>query len=130
MQNHFVLITLWVTGFLFVLNVILAIVFRAQSKLEILSYCVACVIEVIIFAFDFSYQTGAIALVPFHLPPGLPFNGPQIGAALAIGLGLFPAAYWHRTNFSDLSKRMAEDARTMKESEAGVRIRKPGEWIN
>ena len=130
MQIDFVLLALWVAGFLFVLNIILAIVFRKQSKREVLSYYVACVLELLICVFALLYQLGIISRVPFHFPSGIPFNSIQVGVALAFGLGLFPAAYWHRTNLSDLPKRIAEDANTMKGQQAGVRIRKPGEWIN
>jgi preprotein translocase subunit SecY len=130
MQINFVLLTLWVAGFLFVLNIVLAIVFRKQSKRELLSYAAACVLELMIFVFALFYQLGVLSRIPFHFPPGLPFNSIQVGAALAFGLGLFPAAFWHRTNISDLPRRIAEDASTMKGQQAGVRIRKPGEWIN
>jgi hypothetical protein len=130
MQIHFELLTLWITGFLFVLNIVLAIVFRKNSKRELLSYCAACVLELMLFGFALLYQLGTLSQIPYHLPPGLPFNSIQVGAALAFGLGLFPAAFWHRTNISDLPKRIAEDANTMKGQQAGVRIRKPGEWIN
>jgi hypothetical protein len=132
MQIHFLLLTVWIAGFLFVLNIALAIIFRARPKWEIISYYTVCAVELAIFVFALLYQFSVITQVPYHLPPGLPVNGTQLGAALAIGIGLFPAAYWHRTNISDLPKRIAEDANTMKGREAGVRIRKsgPGEWMN
>jgi hypothetical protein len=132
MQIPFVLLTVWVTGFLFVLNIVLAIIFRARPKWEIISYYAIGVVELAIFVFALLMQLNVIGVIPYHLPPGLPFNATQLGTALSIGLGLFPAAYWHRINLSDLPKRIAEDANTMKGSDAGVRIRKsgPGEWMN
>jgi hypothetical protein len=132
MQILFVLLTVWITGFLFVLNIVLAIVFRARPRWEVISYYAVCAIELAIFVFALLIRLNVIAQIPYHLPPGLPVNATQLGAALAIGLGLFPAAYWHRINLSDLPKRIAEDANTMKGRDPGVRIRKsgPGEWMN
>lgn len=132
MQIHFVLLTVWITGFLFVLNIALAIIFRARPKWEVISYYVVGVVELAIFIFALLILLNVITQFPYHLPPGLPVNATQLGAALSIGLGLFPAAYWHRINLSDLPKRIAEDANTMKGREAGVRVRKsgPGEWMN
>jgi len=51
---------------------------------------------------------------------------------IAIGLGLFPAAYWHRTSISQVRERMAKDAQVLKERDGGVHIRSnaPGEWMN
>jgi hypothetical protein len=62
----------------------------------------------------------------------LPVDRAQVGAALAIGIGLFPAAYWHRINISDLPRRISEDAKAMNKRTAGVRVRnsEPGEWMN
>src|SRR6266568_3764150 len=74
---------------------------------------------------------GIIATAPFHLVHGLPINQAEIGAALAIGIGLFPAAYWHRVNLSDLPSRIAQDGRTMKQQNAGRvhDISHHGEWM-
>ena len=132
MQIPFVLLTVWITGFLFVLNIVLAIIFRARPLWEIISYYVAGTLELVIFVFALLYHLSIITRIPIHLPPGLPVNGFQLSAALAVGIGLFPAAYWHRTNMSDLPRRIAEDANTMKGREAGVHVRKsePGEWMN
>lgn len=127
-----VVITLWITGFLCLLNIALAVIFRARKKKEVWSYYAACGVELVIFVLALLFYIGVIAVLPFHLPPGLPVNQGEIAAALAIGIGLFPAAYWHRVNLSDLPSRIAEDGRAMKEHEGGVHIRKgsPGEWMN
>lgn len=129
---NIVVMTLWITGFLCVLNVVLAIIFRRKLKREILSYYAACVVELAIFVLALLLHFRVLAEVPIPLPAGLPVDRAQIGAALAIGIGLFPAAFWHRTNISDLPKRISEDAKAMKEGNGGVRIRKdgPGEWMN
>jgi fatty acid desaturase len=125
-------ITLWVTGLLCLLNVALAIVFRKRKWREVVSYYTACIIELLVFVLALLFMIGVIKSAPFHLPPDLPFNQGEIAAALAIGIGLFPAAYWHRVNLSDLPERIAEDGRTMKEHRAGVSVHNslPGEWMN
>jgi hypothetical protein len=125
-------ITIWIALFLCSLNIVLAIVFRRRRGWELLSYGVACIVELAIFVFALLYHLSLITMVPYHLPPGLPFDLAQIGAALTIAIGLFPAAYWHRINVSDLPKRIAEDAKVIKERDAGVRVRSgtPGEWMN
>jgi hypothetical protein len=124
-------VTLWITGFLCLLNIALAIFYRKRKKQEVLSYCASCVIELAIFVVALLFYTGTLTSVPFHLPPGLPFNEAEITAALAIGIGLFPAAYWHRVNLSELPERIAEDGRAMKENQGGVSVHKaPGEWMN
>lgn len=127
-----VAITLWITGFLCILNISLAVFFRKRAGREVLSYCAACIIELAIFVCALLFFVGVLQRVPFHLPPGLPFNQGEIAAALAVGIGLFPAAYWHRVNLSDLPARIAEDGKAMKEHNAGVSVRKgkPGEWMN
>lgn len=123
-------LTLWITGFLCLLNIGLAIIFRKKRSREILSYCMACAFELAVFAFALILHLGLITKVPYHLPPGLPFNRAEIGAAIALGLGLLPAAYWHRSPISELPARIAEDAKVMKDRNGGVRIKAPGEWIN
>ena len=123
-------LTLWITGFLCLLNIGLAIVFRKKRSREILSYCIVGAFELAVFAFALILHLGLITKVPYHLPPGLPFNRAEIGAAIALGLGLFPAAYWHRSPISELPARIAEDAKVMKDRNGGVRIKTPGEWIN
>ena len=125
-------ITLWISLFLCLLNVALAIVFRKRRMWELASYAGACVIELAVFVFALLLHLNLITKVPYHLPPGLPFDRAQLGAALTIAIGLFPAAYWHRINVSDLPKRIADDAKVIKERDAGVRVRSdaPGEWMN
>ncbi len=125
-------ITLWISLFLFLLNIGLAIFFRKRRLREVVSYYVACVFELAIFVFALLLHLNLITKVPYNLPPGLPFDRAQIGAALTIGIGLFPAAYWHRINVSELPKRIADDAKVIKERDGGVRVRSnaPGEWMN
>ena len=125
-------ITLWISLFLCLLNIVLAIVFRKRHLWELVSYTLACIVELAIFVFALLLHLNVITNVPFHLPPGLAFDRAQIGAALTIAIGLFPAAYWHRINVSDLPKRIADDAKVIKERDAGVRVRSdaPGEWMN
>lgn len=127
-----VAITLWATGFLCLLNIGLALFFRKNTLREVLSYYAICMIEMAIFLFALFFHVGIIAHVPYHLPPGLPFDRAEIGATLAVGIGLFPAAYWHHTTFSDLSTRMAEDAKVIRERDGGVHVREngPGAWMN
>lgn len=125
-------LTLWISLFLCLLNIGLAIFFRKRRLREVVSYYVACVFELAIFVFALLLHLNLITKVPYNLPPGLPFDRAQIGAALTIGIGLFPAAYWHRINVSELPKRIADDAKVIKERDGGVRVRSntPGEWMN
>jgi hypothetical protein len=132
-QQLLIVLTLVLTGFLCLLNIGLAVFYRNRRFLEVASYYVACAIELVIFIFAFLLQLHVVTHVPFPLPPGLPVNRAMIGAALALGIGSFPAAYWHHISVSDLPKRLAEDAQSMKKhSDGGVRIRSnaPGEWMN
>lgn len=125
--------TLWITGFLCILNIGLAILYRKRQAKEGASYYAAIAFELIIFVFALLLHTGVVTHVPFPLPPNLPVNRAEIGAALAIGVGLFPATFWHRTSFSEVGARMAEDAKTMKDRDGGVKIARknaPGEWMN
>jgi hypothetical protein len=82
--------------------------------------------------FTLFLRLGILTHIPYHLPPHLPFNRAEIGAAIAIGIGLFPAAYWHRTSVSQVRERMAKDAHVLKERDGGVHVRSnaPGEWMN
>ena len=126
-------LTLWITGFLCILNIGLAIIYRQKQVKEVVSYYAVFAFELIIFVFALLLHIGVIAHVPFPLPPGLPFNRAEIGAALAIGIGLFPATFWHRTSLSEMGVRIAEDAKTMDDRDGGVKIGRksaPGEWMN
>lgn len=132
LTNALVTVTLFVTTFLFLLNITFAIAFRKRQTIEVLSFIAAGLAELIILAFVLVLRLGILTHVPFNLPPGLPVNSAEIGATLALAIGLFPAAYWHRMSMSQLRQRMADDARVIKNREGGVRIRSnaPGEWLN
>jgi len=125
-------VTFCITVFLCLLNFAFAYAFRKRSLKEVLSYWLVGLLELAIFSFALLLRLGIIHFVPFHLPPHLPFNRAEIGAAIAIGIGLFPAAYWHRTSASEIRAKMAQDAKIIKERDGGVRIRSnaPGEWMN
>jgi len=126
-------ITLWITGFLCLLNIALALFFHKRHKKEVISYYAVCVVEMAIFAFAVLFYFGVItrSQIPYPLPPKLPVNRAEIAAALAIGIGLFPAAYWHSINLSELPGRIAEDGKMLRNREGGIRInRGPGEWMN
>jgi len=107
--------------------------YRQKQAKEVLSYYAVFAFELLIFVFALLLHIGLITRVPFPLPPGLPFNRAEIGATLAIGIGLFPATFWHRTSFSEVGTRIAEDAKTMNDRDGGVKIGRksaPGEWMN
>jgi hypothetical protein len=125
-------ISLWITGFLCLLNVVLAIFYHARNKKEVISYYAACLLELAAFAFALLFCLGVITQpqIPYPLPPGLSVNRAEIAAALAIGIGLFPAALWHSINVSELPKRIAADGKTMNRRTAGVRVKRPEEWVN
>ena len=127
-----VTVMVFVAAFLFLFNFALALVFRKRGVAETLSYVAAGLIELTIFVFVLLLQIGVLTHVPLPLPPGLPVNRAEIGGTLALAIGLFPAAYWHRTTMSQLRQRMAEDAKVIKSREGGVRVRSnaPGEWLN
>jgi hypothetical protein len=130
--NFLLSLTLIITGLLCVLNIAFAVVFRKRSRAEFLSYIAASLIESGLFVFTLLLRLGILTHIPFHLPPHFPFNRAEIGTAIAIGIGLFPAAYWHRTSISQVRERMAKDAQVLKERDGGVHIRSnaPGEWMN
>ncbi|HCI82905.1 MAG TPA: hypothetical protein DHW02_24805 [Ktedonobacter sp.] len=129
---NLVVVTLWLTGFLSVLNIGLAVLYRKRKVVEKLSYYVALGVELIIFAFALLLRVRAIHHVPFPLPPGLPIDRAEIGAAIAIAIGLFPATYWHRISLSEVGTRIAEDAKTLKEHDGSIRVepKAPSEWMN
>jgi hypothetical protein len=123
-------ISLWITGFLCLFNMALAILYRTRKKKEVLSYYAVCLLELAVFVFALLFYLGVItrSQIPYPLPPKLPVNRAEIAAALAIGIGLFPAALWHKINLSELPKRIAEDGKTMKQH--GISIHDPEEWFN
>jgi hypothetical protein len=127
LTNILITVILVCAGFLCVLNAALAIAFRRRQAREVLCYIAAGLIELAIFAVVLALRVGILKSIPFHLPPGLSFNRAEIGAPLTLGIGLFPAAYWHRTSLSQLRARMARDAQVMHERDGGVRIKAPGE---
>lgn len=122
----------WITGFLFLLNCACAFIFRRKRLVELSSYLAAALVELGIFIFVLLLQFSILKQVPYHLPPGLPVNRAEIGSALAIGLGLFPVAYWHRSSSKHIREMMAKEAQEMRAREASVRVRSnaPGEWMN
>ena len=132
MTSFFISLNLIFTGLLCILNIAFAIVYRKRRTAELLSYIAAIVIEAGLFVFTLLLRLGILTHIPYHLPPHLPFNRAEIGTAIAIGVGLFPAAYWHRTTISQMRERMAKDAQVLKERDGGVHIRSnaPGEWMN
>lgn len=132
MTSFLIQASLWVTGVLFLLNCVCGFIFRGKRLVELLSYLAAALIELGIFAFVLLLHLGILTQVPYHLPPGLPINRAEIGAALAIGLGLFPVAYWHRSSSKHIREMMEKEAQEMRAREAGVRVRSdaPGEWMN
>lgn len=132
LTNTLVTVVLFVTAFLFVLNLALAIVSRKRRALVVISFVIACLLEVAIFIFVLLVRIGFLTHMPLTLPSGLPFNQSEIGGTLALAIGLFPAAYWQRMSMSQLRQRMADDAKVIKNREGGVRVRgnAPGEWLN
>ena len=131
--NSIVVTTMiFVTAFLFLLNLALAIACRKRHTIEILSYVAASLIQLAIFVFLLLLRIGILTHVPFTLPSSLPIDRTELGGPLALAIGLIPAAYWHRTSMSQLRQRMADDAKVIKNREGGVRIRSnaPGEWLN
>jgi hypothetical protein len=131
--GNMISVALWITGFLCILNIGLAIMYRQKQVKEVASYYAVFAFELIIFVFALALHSGIVTRVPFPLPPGLPFNRAEIGATIAVGIGLFPATFWHRTSFSEVGARMAQDAKTMKDRDGGVKIGRKsssGEWMN
>ena len=125
-------VTLTATICLSLLNVAFAAIFRRRSKREILSYIVVGIIELVFFSFVLILHLGLLHSIPLRFPAHSPVTRTELGAALAIGIGLFPAAYWHRTSAAQLRARLATDAKVIKEQDSGVHVRShaPGEWLN
>jgi hypothetical protein len=92
----------------------------------------AALLELGIFVLALLFHQGVLTHLPYHLPPGLPFDLAEIGAAIAIGIGLFPVSFWHRTSAAHLRARIAKDAQDMQQHQGTVRVRSnaPGEWMN
>lgn len=132
MTGTIIWVSLVVTGFLCILNSVFAYIFRKRTTGEKLSYIAVGVLELLIFVVTLTWRLGLLHSIPFHLPQHLLFNRAEIVGAVAIGIGLLPAAYWHRTSMSQLRSRMQQDALTMKQREANVHMRNsvPGEWMN
>ena len=124
-------LSLGITAFLCGLNIIFAVAFHKRHVRETLSYLVAGLLELVIFAVALALRLGILTSIPYHLPPGLPFNRSEIGAALAVGIGLLPAAYWHRTSATQLRVRMAEDAKVIKgQNGVHVHANTSEDWMN
>lgn len=123
-------VALWVTALLFLLNAVCVYVFRKRHKTEMVSYLAAGLVELALFVFTLLFFLGVLKHIPWHLPPGLPFNRAELGATIAVAIGLFPVAYWHRTSMRQWQERIQKDTQTMQKHEAGVRVRAPGEWMN
>lgn len=132
LTSTLITVTLFGTFFLFILNMALAITFRKRRLIEVLSFSAASLIELAFCIFALILQLHILTRVPFSLPAHLPINRAELGGTLALAIGLFPAAYWHRTSLTQLRQRMADDAKVIKSRQGGVRIRSnaPGEWLN
>jgi hypothetical protein len=132
LTHTLVTLTLWITGFLVLLNVVCAILFRRRRPLELFFYVTAAALELGIFVLSLLFHVGVLTHLPYHLPPGLPFDLAEIGAAVAVGIGLFPVSFWHRTSATQLRARIAKDAQDMQQHQGTVRVRSnaPGEWMN
>jgi len=125
-------LTLVITASLCIANAVFAVIFRKRRITEILSYTAAGLFELIFFVLVLLLRLGILSHIPFHLPSRLPFTRTEFGAAIALGIGLFPAAYWHRTSVSQVRERMSHDAQVLKQRDSGVHVRNsaPGEWLN
>ena len=132
LTHTLVSVTLWITGFLILLNVVCAILFRKRHALELSYYVAAAVLELGVFVLALLFHLGVLTHLPYHLPPGLPFDLAEIGAAIAVGIGLFPVSFWHRTSAAQLRARIAKDTQDMQQHQGTVRVRSsaPGEWMN
>ena len=132
LTHTLVTITLWITGFLVLLNIVCAILFRRRRSLELSFYVAAAVLELGIFVLALLFHLDVLTNLPYHLPPGLPFDLAEIGAAVAVGLGLFPVSFWHRTSAARIRARIAKDTQDMQQHQGTVRVRSsaPGEWMN
>jgi hypothetical protein len=125
-------LTLVITASLCIANAVFAVIFRKRRIAEILSYTAAGLFELILFVFVLLLRLHILTHIPYHLPSSLPFTRTEFGAAIALGIGLFPAAYWHRTSVSQVRERMSHDAQVLKQRDSSVHVRNstPGEWLN
>ncbi len=125
-------VTFGVTIFLSLLNMAFAFAFRKKGRVEVWSYIAVSIVELAVFSFVLILHLGKLHSIPLRLPAHLPVTRTEIGAALAVGIGLFPAAYWQRTSAAQIRAKMAQDAKIIKEQDGGVRVRShtPGEWLN
>lgn len=125
-------LTIAITGFLCILNAIFTVAFRKRRNREVLSYLTAGLIELAILGVVLAIHFGILTSIPYNLPPGLPFNRAELGAALAVGIGLLPAAYWHRTSASHIRTRIVQDAKARNTGDGGVHVHSnaPGDWMN
>lgn len=132
MTTILIYLTLVITASLCIANAVFAVIFRKRRIAEILSYTAAGLFELIFFVFVLLLRLGILSHIPFHLPSRLPFTRTEFGAAIALGIGLFPAAYWHRTSVSQVRQRMSHDAQVLKQRDSSVHVRNsaPGEWLN
>ena len=132
LTHTLVSLTLWITGFLILLNIACAVLFRRRRPLELFFYVAAAVLELGVFVLALLFHLGVLTHLPYHLPPGLPFDLAEIGAAVAVGIGLFPDSFWHRTSAAQLRARIAKDTQDMQQHQGTVRVRSnaPGEWMN
>jgi hypothetical protein len=125
-------LTVGFTIFLGLLNMAFAFVFRKRGRGEVLSYITVGIIELAVFCVVLILHMDKLLSIPLRFPTHLPVTRSEIGAALAVGIGLLPAAYWHRTSAAQIRAKIAEDAKIIKEQDGGVRVRShtPGEWLN
>lgn len=132
MTTILIYLTLVITASLCIANAVFAVIFRKRRITEILSYTAAGLFELIFFVFVLLLRLGILSHIPFHLPSRLPFTRTEFGAAIALGIGLFPAAFWHRTSVSQVRQRMSHDAQVLKQRDSSVHVRNsaPGEWLN
>ncbi len=132
MTTILIYLTLVITASLCIANAVFAVIFRKRRIAEILSYTAAGLFELILFVFVLLLRLHILTHIPYHLPSSLPFTRTEFAAAIALGIGLFPAAYWHRTSISQVQERMSHDAQVLKQRDSSVHVRNnaPGEWLN
>jgi hypothetical protein len=132
LNTMIVVVIVAVLALLCILNGIFAVIFRKRQKREVLSYITVGLLELLFLSVALVLHFGGFHHIPYRFPASLPVSRTEVGAAFAVGIGLFPAAYWHRTSTADLRIRMVKDARLMKERSSGVHVREqtPGEWMN